>query len=198
MTDEEMTALATQIEEQINSENKNFILRDFDEETMEKFLLWADTAGDYKVIYLNTPGGHMHVCDVITDKINEDPEKYHIKMFGSVISAGMYLIMNSKCTVEDITESIDDYTLYLYHNAYIDFTSRPKRHAREHYLRLLEERNKKAYLRIKDHFTMEQNQQMEKFFKDHKHPIKKFFVNDDIYLDLWQIKRIVGDRYVSS
>ena len=198
MTEEEMTALAEQVEAQLGVENKNFILDKFDDETMEDFLEWADSAGDQKVVYLNTAGGHMHVCNVIVDKINESPNKFHIKMYGSVISAGMYLIIHSKCTVEDITEQMNDYCIYLYHNAFIDFSGRPKKHARDHYTKMLNDRNQQAYRDIKPHLTKPQIKQMETYYKYQYHPLMKYFVNDDIYLDLDQIKNIIGDRYVSS
>ena len=201
MTDKAMTELVEQIEEQMAEQqplpsDKNFFLQEFDDETMEAFIDWADTPATDKVIYLNTGGGHLHVCNAIVNKINENPKNYHIKMHGNVISAGVFLIMYAQCTVEDIADSMDDYTIYLYHNAYIEYNKTPKKHTKEHYKRMLGERNTKAYLKVKDHLTMEQNQQLQKYFKYQYHPVMKHFVNDDIYLDLWQIKRIVGDRYV--
>ena len=173
---------------------QNFFLTEFTWEEAQRFIKWVDASEDDKCIYLNTGGGSLNTQSVIADKINEDPDRFYIKMVGNVMSAGLLLILNAKCAVEDI--SVLDYVAYVYHNGHFTgtFNSVP---ASVFYKEQLAITNKCYYDLLYPCFTDLQKKQIDNYNKWIKRiPLLSKFMCDDIYLTLDQIKPLLGDRLV--
>lgn len=173
---------------------QNFFLTEFTWEEAQRFIKWVDASEDDKCIYLNTGGGEINTQSVIVDKINEDPDRFYIKMVGNVMSAGLFLILNTKCALEDIGRG--DYVAYVYHNGHFAGSFNSMR-AHVFYTEALEKTNKHYYDLLYPYFTDTQKKKIDNYNKWVKRiPLLSKFMCDDIYLTLDQIKPLLGDRLV--
>lgn len=118
-----------------------FVLRKFEEETLDKFLEFSETK-ELKIVYLDSPGGFSDVCKAIVYTINLDKDNYLIVVHGRANSAGFNFLLDVEASVEILdtatacvhlpTNDVDTRSLYNSDSEqyFISNTISPKRDAK--------------------------------------------------------------------
>ena len=168
----------------------SLFLKDFTKETLGEFMEFSNLEGP-KTIYLFTYGGMFFICNIICDIINQSPEDYTIKLTEACQSAGLYLLLSSKCKVQDVGEDKWNNCQYMWHNA---VSNGP--YNKEDILGRIEEDNV-VYKYLSPVLTEEDKNRWEKFYKNVKR-FPRFYGNKtcDIFLNYKQVKQLLGDRMV--
>lgn len=77
---------------------KYFILKKFDDDSLEEFVTFCNDAGDIrKHILMDCTGGNLAVSNCFLSLINEDPVDYKLTAYGAVASAAFDFLIHVKC-----------------------------------------------------------------------------------------------------
>ena len=155
---------------------------------MEFALLEGD-----KIILLSSCGGNAAACGFICDIINEKPEEFTIHVSEFALSAGLEVILQTKCKVVEVGTKYNIPIEYLWHSLKCGRGSTSTQH------QITEELSFKDFDTIKHVLTTKQIKRRDRYvkwtFRQGFRWLKKF-MDDDIILTHNQIKALIGDRYV--
>lgn len=169
--------------------SEKMLIRNFDEPALVQFLEFSQEPGE-KVLYVVSSGGHTYVENIMAEIINEKPDEYLIKITEKAESNALSLLLDTTCKVEDISPLVDHFMISMFHAQYVGGGRAPKE-----WVKALEKTNETGFNRIQNVLTEKQRLQFIRYMQWTKRlPFLKKFMSDEIYLDIKQLKELLGDR----
>lgn len=192
--EEDLKALHERVVEEVETIDPDLVMgrlfiNSYDHDMISDILSLSMIEGR-KIIYLSSPGGLATAASILIDVINEEAEQYTIKICELIASGAFLTILNAKCKVEQISQNMKFFTIYMAHDLHIK--GRLNKHVKE----VIKKTKEDMFQAIVHVLTDEQIKHYRNCHRLYRVlPFMKKFIKENIYLSVDQMKELLGDRF---